>query len=167
MLSALDGLPEYDIRRPTPSATNLLGLTKHVAGVEFDYLGNRIGRPAPVRLPWVADESIWDGAGMRAMSEQTRDELVELYRTAWRHSDESIEQPPLDTPGAVPWWPEDKRHTTPGSLLVRVVAETAQQARVTPTSCARWLRKATDRSPRASAQSWKKILVTNHYRRPM
>lgn len=112
----------------TPSATNLLGLIKHLAGVEFDYLGNCIGRPAPVRLPWVEDESIWDGADMWATAEQTRAELVELYRIAWRHSDESIEQLALDTPGEVPWWPEDKRHTTLGSLLVRVVAETAQHA---------------------------------------
>ncbi|WP_433662847.1 DinB family protein [Nocardia sp. CA-128927] len=129
LLSSLDGLSEYDIRRPmTPSATNLLGLIKHVAGVEFDYLGNCVGRPAPVRLAWVEDESIWDGADMWATAEETKDELVALYRTAWRHSDQSIAQLDLSTPGEVPWWPEEKRHTTLGSLLVRVVAETAQHA---------------------------------------
>ncbi|MFI6172552.1 DinB family protein [Nocardia sp. NPDC051052] len=129
LLSSLDGLSEYDIRRPmTPSATNLLGLIKHVAGVEFDYLGNCVGRQAPVRLPWIEDESIWDGADMWATAEETKDELLALYRTAWRHSDESIAQLELGTPGEVPWWPEEKRHTTLGSLLVRVVAETAQHA---------------------------------------
>ncbi len=67
---------EYDIRRPlTPSGTNLLGLVKHLAGVEFDYLGTSVGRPAPV-LPWEADGSIWESADLWATADQTRDELV-------------------------------------------------------------------------------------------
>lgn len=129
VLSSLDGLSEYDIRRPmTPSATNLLGLVKHLAGVELSYLGDCVGRPAPVRLPWVEDESIWDSADMWATAEQTREELVGLYQTAWRHADESIAQLPLDAPATVAWWPEERRTTTFGHLLVRVVAETAQHA---------------------------------------
>jgi Protein of unknown function (DUF664) len=40
LLWKLDGLSEYDIRRPmTPTGTNLLGLVKHLAGIEFGYLG--------------------------------------------------------------------------------------------------------------------------------
>ena len=36
MLGKLDGLSEYDRRRPlTPSGTNLLGLVKHLAGMEY------------------------------------------------------------------------------------------------------------------------------------
>ncbi|MEV6872272.1 DinB family protein [Amycolatopsis sp. NPDC051128] len=129
LLASLSGLSEYDIRRPmTPTATNLLGLVKHVTGGELGYLGDCVGRPAPVTLPWVADGSIWDSADMWATAEQTREELVELYRTAWRHSDESIELLPLDAPASVPWWPEERRKTTFGSLLVRVVAETAHHA---------------------------------------
>ena len=129
LLGSLSGLGEYDIRRPmTPTATNLLGLVKHVAGGEFGYLGDCVGRPAPVPLPWVADGSIWDSADMWATAEQTRDELVELYRAAWRHSDASIAELPLDAPAEVPWWPEERRKTTFGSLLVRVIAETAQHA---------------------------------------
>jgi hypothetical protein len=35
VLSKLDGLDDYDLRRPmTPPGTNLLGLVKHLAGVE-------------------------------------------------------------------------------------------------------------------------------------
>jgi uncharacterized damage-inducible protein DinB len=129
VLSSLEGLGEYDVRRPmTPSATNLLGLVKHLAGIELQYLGDCVGRPAPVRLPWVEDESIWDSADMWATADQSRDEIVELYRTAWRHSDESIAQLGLDAPAEVSWWPEERRKTTLGSLLVRVVAETAQHA---------------------------------------
>ena len=40
----LDGLSEYDIRRPmTPTGTNLLGIVKHVASVEAGYLGDVCG----------------------------------------------------------------------------------------------------------------------------
>ena len=36
----LEGLSEYDVRRPlTPTGTNLLGLVKHVASVELGYFG--------------------------------------------------------------------------------------------------------------------------------
>jgi hypothetical protein len=129
VVSSLDGLSEYDIRRPvTPTATNLLGLVKHLAGIELAYLGDCVGRPSPVRLPWVEDESIWDGADMWATAEETREYLVSLYRAASRHSDESIGQLGLGAPAQVSWWPEARRRTTLGSLLVRVVAETAQHA---------------------------------------
>lgn len=39
-----------------------VGLVKHLASGEFGYLGDCVGRPAPVRLPWVEDKSIWDSA---------------------------------------------------------------------------------------------------------
>jgi len=129
VLAALEGVSEYDIRRPmTPSATNLLGLVKHLAGVELGYLGDCVGRPSPVRLPWVDDESVWDSADMWATADQTRQEMVDLYRVAWQHSDRSIDQLGLDAPAYVSWWPEARRETTLGSLLVRLVAETAQHA---------------------------------------
>ena len=48
----LDGLSEYDIRRPlTPTGTNLLGLVKHVASVELGYFGDTFGRPFFVGEP--------------------------------------------------------------------------------------------------------------------
>jgi hypothetical protein len=129
VLSSLDGLSEYDARRPmTPSGTNLLGLIKHLAGIELAYLGDSVGRPAPVTLPWVEDGSIGDGADMWATAAESREDIVGLYRTAWQHSDASIEQLGLDAPASVSWWPEARRTTTLGSLLVRVVAETAQHA---------------------------------------
>ena len=66
LLEALDGLSEYDVRRPVvPSGTNLLGLVKHLAGVEASYLGDCLGRPASLRFPWVDDGSIWDEIARR------------------------------------------------------------------------------------------------------
>ncbi|MDA8324536.1 MAG: DUF664 domain-containing protein, partial [Actinomycetota bacterium] len=41
VLWKLDGLSEYDARRPlVPTGTNLLGLVKHLALVEFGYFGD-------------------------------------------------------------------------------------------------------------------------------
>jgi hypothetical protein len=128
LLRAVDGLSEYDVRRPmTPSGTNLLGLVKHVTGVELGYLGDSVGRPAPV-LPWFADESVWEGADMWATAQETREELVGLYRMAWQHSDASIAALGLDAPAEVAWWQPGRKTTTFGHLLVRVTAETAQHA---------------------------------------
>ena len=47
LLWKLDGLSEYDIRRPlVPTGTNLLGLVKHQAGVELGYFGDTFSRPS-------------------------------------------------------------------------------------------------------------------------
>jgi hypothetical protein len=48
MLWKLDGLSEYDIRRPlTSTGTNLLGLIKHLSNTEARYFGDAFGRPFP------------------------------------------------------------------------------------------------------------------------
>ena len=129
VVRSLDGLSEYDARRPrVPSGTNLLGLVKHLAGIELGYLGACVGRPSPVALPWEDDGSVWESADLWATADQSRDYLLGLYRRAWQHSDESLATLPLDTPASVAWWPEERRATTFGHLVVRVVAETAQHA---------------------------------------
>jgi hypothetical protein len=129
LLRSLDGLADYDVRRPlTPSGTNLLGLVKHVAGVELAYLGDSVGRPSGERLPWVEDGSIWESADMWATAEESREDLVALYRRAWAHCDAVARELPLDAPASVAWWPEERRRTTLGSLLVRCVAEVSQHA---------------------------------------
>ncbi|HEV7657081.1 MAG TPA: DinB family protein [Mycobacteriales bacterium] len=129
LLRALDGLSEYDARRPlTPTGTNLLGLVKHLAGIEAGYLGACAGRPMPVSLPWYDDGSVWAGGDMWAAAGQSRDGIVALYREVWAYADRAIEELPLDHPAVVEWWAPERRHTTFGHLLCRVVAETAQHA---------------------------------------
>ncbi len=129
VLSSLDGLSEYDMRRPvTPSGSSLLGIVKHLTGVELGYLGDSAGRPAPFSLPWYEDGSVWEGADMWATAEESSGYLTGLYRTVWEHSDESIRLLGLDAPARVAWWPAERQQTTFGSLLVRMVAETAQHA---------------------------------------
>lgn len=129
LLSKLKGLSEYDMRRPmTPTGTNLLGLVKHLAGLEYGYLGDAMGRPAPETMSWIKDGSIWTGADMWARADESSTYLVGLYRRAAAHADQTIEELDLDAPGLVAHWPEDRRRTTLGVLLVRMVAETAQHA---------------------------------------
>jgi len=96
-----------------------------VTGIEAGYLGDCVGRPVPVPLPWMDD---WDGGDMWATPDESREHLLGLYRAVWAHSDESIARLPLDAPATVAWWPPERRATTFGHLLVRVVAETAQHA---------------------------------------
>ena len=128
VLATLDGLSEHDRRRPlTPSGTNLLGLVKHLAGLEFGYLGDSVGRPGPV-LPWFEDGSVWDNGDMWARADESSDDLIALYRQAWAHADESLAVLPLDAPAHVAWWPNERSDTTFGSLVIRMVAETAHHA---------------------------------------
>lgn len=129
VLSTLDGLSEYDVRRPmTPSGTNLLGIVKHLVGNEHVYLGDAFGRTPPDVLPWVADGSIWQGADMWATADESRAYVLGLYDRACAHSDATVAALDLDAAGAVPHWPEERRATTLGFLLVRMVEETGHHA---------------------------------------
>jgi hypothetical protein len=129
VLSKVDGVGEYDLRRPmTPTGTSLLGLIKHLASVEYRYLGESFGRPAPETLAWVEDGSDAQGADMWARADESSDYLIGLYRRAAAHGDETIEQLDLDSPGRVPHWPPGRAETTLGVLLVRMLEETAHHA---------------------------------------
>ncbi|PTT58614.1 DinB family protein [Arthrobacter sp. HMWF013] len=125
LLGKLDGLSEYDIRRPlTPTGTNLLGLVKHLASVELGYFGEVFGRPSGVPLPWYDDDAKPD-ADLWVPADESREDIVELHLSAAAHSDATIDALPLDAPGVVPWWPEDRRHVTLHQILVHMVAERA------------------------------------------
>jgi hypothetical protein len=129
LLSKLEGLSEYDLRRPmTLTGTNLLGLVKHLAGLEYEYLGESLSRPAPETMSWVEDGSIWEGADMWATANETSEYLIGLYQRACAHADQSIDGLDLLTPGRVAHWAEGRRDTTMGVLLIRMVAETARHA---------------------------------------
>lgn len=120
----LDGLSEYDIRRPmVPTGTNLLGLVKHSASVETGYFGDSFGRQWTGPRPWLADDADVDG-DMWATSDESRDDIVDFYKRVWAFADETINANPLDGTATVPWWPEDRRHTSLHRLLVHVIAET-------------------------------------------
>ncbi|HEX9993225.1 MAG TPA: DinB family protein [Acidimicrobiales bacterium] len=124
LLWKLEGLSEYDARRPmTPTGTNLLGLVKHVASVELGYFSDTFGRPSDERLPWF-DEDAEPNADMWATAEESREDIVGLYRRVWAHTDATIEALALDAPGRVPWWPEERADVTLHQILVHMIAET-------------------------------------------
>ena len=128
MLAKLDGLPEYERRRPaTPTGTNLLGLVKHLAGLEYGYLGESFGRPPIERPSWFRDDP-YDEIDMWATPDESSDYITGVYRQACAHSDLTVAELDLNSPGHVAHWPDGHRDTTLGVLLIRMVAETAQHA---------------------------------------
>lgn len=128
LLSKLDGLEEYDVRRPlTPTGTNLLGVVKHVASVGLDYFTVVFGRPRGRDLPWFADGAEPD-ADFFATPEETREDIVDLYRFAADAADATITELALDAPGEVPWWAEGRRSVTLHRILVHMSVETARHA---------------------------------------
>jgi uncharacterized damage-inducible protein DinB len=127
MVWKLDGLSEYDARRPlTPTGTNLLGLVKHLASVEAGYFGDTFGRPFGESMPW-DDADADPNADMWATADESRDQILGLYRRAWAHSDATIDQLSLDAAGHVPWW-GDRGDVTLHRILVHVIAETDRHA---------------------------------------
>jgi len=128
LLAKLDGLDEYDVRRPmTPTGTNLLGLVKHVASVELGYFGEVFGRPAARALPWFAEDAP-DDADMWATADETRASVVDLHRYSAAHSDATIEALPLTATGEVSWWSPERRVVTLHQILVHMCVETARHA---------------------------------------
>jgi uncharacterized damage-inducible protein DinB len=139
LLWKLDGLSEYGIRRPmTPTGTNLLGLVKHAASVELGYFSDSFGRPFGEKLPWAPDEADFDDldaldpevllADMWAKADESREQLTDLYRQVWAHSDGTIDSLPLNATGQVKWWPPERREVTLHQILVHVTAETNRHA---------------------------------------
>jgi uncharacterized damage-inducible protein DinB len=128
LLWKLDGLSEYDVRRPmVPTGTNLLGLVKHVASVELGYLGATFGRPSDEPLPW-HDEDAEPNADMWATADESREQIVGLYHRVWAHSDATIEALELEAMGHVPWWPDDRSAVSLHTILVHMIAETNRHA---------------------------------------
>lgn len=114
LLWKLDGLGEYDVRRPlTPTGTNLLGLVKHCAMVDSGYLGGCFGRPfAHPHLPdpespeHVADDDLW------VRADEPTEAIVDLFTRSRAHATATLAELPLSATGMVPWWGERGRSVT-------------------------------------------------------
>lgn len=129
VVRSLEGLSEYDVRRPmTPTGTSLLGTVKHLIGIEAGYLGLSVGRPFDHPLDWITSPDAGPNDDMWATAQETREELLQLYADAAAHSDRNLGLLPPDTPATVPWWPEHRRHTTLSALMLRVLRDTAMHA---------------------------------------
>ncbi|MET9547110.1 DinB family protein [Streptomyces sp. NPDC006627] len=126
LLWKLEGLSEYDIRRPmTPTGTNLLGLVKHATGAEALYFGAAFGRPFDGPPLWITGDAE-PNADLWATADESREHIVGLYRKAWAHSDATIESLELDAIGRLPG-PEGQEITL-HRVLVHMIAETGRHA---------------------------------------
>jgi uncharacterized damage-inducible protein DinB len=126
LLWKLEGLSEYDIRRPmTPTGTNLLGLVKHLTGAEAAYFGETFGRPVQAPPLWITGAAE-PNTDLWATLDETREQIVDDYRRVCAHSDVTIESLPLGAVGQVPWGP---RHELPlRRILIHMIAETQRHA---------------------------------------
>lgn len=128
VLWKLDGLSEYDARRPlTPTGTNLLGLVKHLASVELGYFGEVFGRPSAEPQPWF-EEGAEPNADLWATADESREQIIALYHRAWEHTDATVGALTLESTGRVPWWPEHRNEVTLHKILIHVTAETNRHA---------------------------------------
>lgn len=126
ILWKLDGLDEYDLRRPlTPSGTNLLGLVRHLTGVELLYLGICFDR-------YPADPPSWFGQEMPVRSdfiapaEVSKDSVIGDYRGACDHADAVLASLPDSATAHAPWLSPEPLGLH--RILLHVVTETEHHA---------------------------------------
>lgn len=130
VLAALDGLDEYEVRRPmVASGTNLLGLLAHVANVEAGYFGLCFDRPFehPLLVPEEAYDvdplsDMWVDSGVSVA------DVVAFHAAVRAHATTTIDALGLTSLGHVPWWPDDPDPVTLQRVLVHQVSELAGHA---------------------------------------
>ncbi|MEV0177158.1 DinB family protein [Streptomyces sp. NPDC050803] len=125
LLWKLQGLSEYDVRRPmTPTGTNLLGLVKHLTGAEALYFGTTFERPCPAPPLWITGDAE-PNADLWARPDESRERIVADYRRVCAHADETIDALPLDARGKLPGGgPELTLHR----VLAHMIGETHRHA---------------------------------------
>ena len=127
VVDRLDGLSDYDARRPlTTTGTNLLGLVKHLTQTEIVYLGDIFGRPSPESHPQFNDPGYRNRDSLWVREDESRTDIVDRYRRAWRHADATIAALPIDANGHVPWWPQPEVKLF--NVMVHVLTETNRHA---------------------------------------
>lgn len=121
VLWKLEGLSEYDVRRPlTPTGSNLLGLVKHLAWVELGYFGDVFDQPHSIELAEHDEEN--PNADMFARADESRKQILDMFTAARDHAVSTIEALELDTEGHVPWW-GDNNPVTLGLIIVHMTTE--------------------------------------------
>lgn len=121
VLWKLEGLDDERLRCPmTPSGTNLLGLVKHLAAVEYEWFCTTFGRETEP-LPFDPED---ENADLRVAPHETTADILAFYGRARAAADRVIEELPLDHLGTA--W-----HGATVSLrwvLVHMLEETARHA---------------------------------------
>jgi uncharacterized damage-inducible protein DinB len=126
LISKVEDLSEREARLPrTPTGTNLLGIIKHVTGVEAVYLGSTFDRPFPEPEALIPDAvfEVDPQADWYATEDETLEGIIGLYRRVIAHGNETIDALPLDAIGHVPHWGGEE--VTLHQMLVHLFADLA------------------------------------------
>jgi Protein of unknown function (DUF664) len=121
VLWKLEGLDDASLRRAmTPSGTNLLGMVKHLAAVEYSWFCQTFGRDTEP-LPFDDDDP---DADLRVTPDETTEDVLAFYRRARAASDQVINEVDLDQTGTA--WFGDA--VSMRWVLIHMVEETARHA---------------------------------------
>lgn len=116
----LEGLDDERLRRPmTPSGTNLLGLVKHLAAVEYGWFCQAFGRSTEP-LPFGEDEN----ATLRVRPDETTAGILAFYARARTAADSVIDELDLETLGSA--W--SGAVVSLRWVLIHMIEETARHA---------------------------------------
>jgi uncharacterized damage-inducible protein DinB len=92
----LEGLSDEDLRRPmVPSGTNLLGMLKHLAAVEYGWFCLTFGRETEP-LPFEDED---EDADLRVNPDESTQDILDFYARARAASDAVIHELDLDSTG--------------------------------------------------------------------
>jgi len=117
----LEGLDDGELRRPmTPSGTNLLGLVKHLASVEYGWFCETFGR-ATEQLPFVQDDP---DADLRVGPNESTPDILAFYARATAAADQVIDELDIEDTGTA-WYGET---VTLRWVLIHMIEETARHA---------------------------------------
>jgi uncharacterized damage-inducible protein DinB len=121
VLWKLEGLDDEQLRRPmTPSGTNLLGLVKHLAAVEYGWFCDTFGRETEA-LPFDEDDP---DADLRVEPHETTADIVAFYGRARAAADRAIDELDVEDTGTA-WTGET---VSMRWVLIHMVEETARHA---------------------------------------
>jgi len=121
ILWKLEGLDDDALRRPmTPSGTNLLGLVKHLAAVEYGWFVLTFGREAEP-LPFDDDDP---DADLRVGPDETTEEVLAFHGRARAAADRVIAEVDLDDTGRA--WFGDA--VSMRWVLIHMIEENARHA---------------------------------------
>jgi uncharacterized damage-inducible protein DinB len=121
VLWKVDGLSDEQLRAAfTPSGTNLLGLVKHLASVEYSWFCQTFGRDTEP-LPFDDDD---ENADLRVEASETTADIVAFYQRARTAADSVFTESAVDDTGTS-WAGET---VSLRWVLIHMIEETARHA---------------------------------------
>lgn len=121
MVWKLEGLTDEELRRPmTPSGTNLLGIVKHLAAVEYGWFCTTFGK-ATEPLPFNDED---EDADLRVNDDESTEDILGFYRRACDASDLAMGEVGLDGEGTA-WFGDT---VSMRWVILHMIEETARHA---------------------------------------